>query len=124
MIVRNGRLFPEDQFSFDHSHTWSNYLQGVLRVLQEESGEELPGIEVAFTGKIPPGAGLASSAALEVAIALAVQELCGLSFDRSALARICQRAENEFAGVKCGIMDQFVSLLGQAGPPSFWTAAP
>jgi len=109
----------EDQFSFDHSHTWSNYLQGVLRVLQEESGEELPGIEVAFTGKIPPGAGLSSSAALEVAAALALQELNGLSFDRPALARICQRAENEFAGVNCGIMDQFISLLGKAGHALF-----
>jgi galactokinase len=109
----------EDPFVYNHDHSWSNYFQGVLRVLQEEAGKELPGIEVAFTGKIPPGAGLASSAALEVAIALAVQELCGLSFDRSALARICQRAENEFAGVKCGIMDQFVSLLGQAGHALF-----
>ncbi len=108
----------EDSFSYDHDHRWSNYLQGVLRVLQHacaraESGEELPGIEVAFTGKIPPGAGLASSAALEVATALAVQELNGLSFDRPALARICQQAENEFAGVNCGIMDQFSSALGK-----------
>ncbi|NLY89831.1 MAG: galactokinase [Firmicutes bacterium] len=114
----------EDSFSYDHDHRWSNYLQGVLRVLQHacaraESGEELPGIEVAFTGKIPPGAGLASSAALEVATALAVQELNGLSFDRPALARICQQAENEFAGVNCGIMDQFVSLLGKAGHALF-----
>ena len=114
----------EDPFVYDHDHSWSNYLQGVFRVLQgararTEAGEELPGIEVAFTGKIPPGAGLASSAALEVAAALAIQELNGLSFDRPALARICQRAENEFAGVNCGIMDQFVSLLGKAGHALF-----
>ena len=109
----------ENPFVYDHDHSWSNYLQGVLRVMQEEAGKELPGIEVAFTGKIPAGAGLASSAALEVAAALAIQELVGLSFDRPALARICQQAENEFAGVKCGIMDQFVSLLGKAGHALF-----
>lgn len=108
----------EEPFAYNVEYRWNNYLQGVFRVLQERGGE-LSGMEIAFTGDIPPGAGLASSAALEVATALAVQDLSGFSFDRPTLAGFCRRAENEFAGVNCGIMDQFISLLGKAGHALF-----
>src|SRR5690554_4288205 len=70
----------EEPFAYNVEYRWNNYLQGVFRVLQERGGE-LSGMEIAFTGDIPPGAGLASSAALEVATALAVQDLSGFSFD-------------------------------------------
>ena len=98
--------------SLDFRHRWSNYPRGIFRLLQE-SGREICGAEIAFTGDIPQGSGLSSSAALEVATALVLQELNGFSIEPKEMALLCQRAENEFVGMKCGIMDQFVSLLGR-----------
>jgi len=83
----------------------------VAWVLQGE-GFTLPGLNAALTSDVPIGAGLSSSAAVEVATAYAWQVLGGLELDRVRLA-LCQRAENEFVGMNCGIMDQFISALGQ-----------
>src|SRR5207244_3065850 len=66
-------------------------------------------------GDVPVGAGLSSSAAVELAYAMAYQEVSGFSFPRKDLALLCQKAENEFVGNRCGIMDQFISALGQSG---------
>jgi galactokinase len=96
----------------DFMHRWSNYLRGIFRMLQE-SGREISGAEIVFTGNIPQGSGLSSSAALGVATALALQALNSFSIQPKELALLCQRAENEFVGIKCGIMDQFVSLFGR-----------
>ena len=97
---------------------WSNYVRGVLWAL-EDAGAQLAGMDLAFAGNVPQGAGLSSSAALEVSTAEVVCTLLGLEIDAPRLARICQRAENDFVGMKCGIMDQFVSLLGRAGHALF-----
>jgi|SRR5690554_1513287 len=97
---------------YDSGEQWSNYLRGVLFFLQE-AGADLTGMEIAFLGNIPQGAGLSSSAALEVATALAVGRLVDFSLPALDLARLCQKAENEFVGMKCGVMDQFISLLGE-----------
>jgi galactokinase len=75
-------------------------------------GLDLPGIDVLLTSDVPVGAGLSSSAALEVSMAVAWQTLVGFEMSRPELAQLCQRAENEFVGVNCGIMDQFISALG------------
>jgi galactokinase/galactose-1-phosphate uridylyltransferase (family 1) len=98
----------------DPHHPWSNYLRGVLWALQQ-AGVELGGMDLAFSGSLPQGAGLSSSAALEVAAMLSTQALAGFPMERPRMAQLCQKAENEFVGMKCGIMDQFISLMGRAG---------
>jgi len=77
-----------------------------------EAGVGVPGFEAIVTGELPVGAGLSSSAAIEVATALLVLALVKVEMPREELAKLCRRAENEFVGVQCGIMDQFASLFG------------
>jgi len=93
---------------------WSNYARGIAWALQGQ-GMEVTGFDGAISGNVPIGAGLSSSAALDVAMALAYQTASGLNIPRPDLARLCQYSENDFVGVRCGIMDQFISLLGEAG---------
>jgi len=93
---------------------WAAYPAGVAWAL-EAAGYRLPGACLAIDSDLPAGAGLSSSAALECAAALALTELAGLDIGRPELAALAQRAENEFAGVPSGIMDQSASLLGQRG---------
>lgn len=94
--------------------SWSNYVRGVVSMLRAMN---LPigGIELAVAGDVPAGAGLSSSAAIEVAVAGAFRDAFSLQIDDVALALSCQRAENAFVGVRCGIMDQFASALSQRG---------
>lgn len=96
----------------DAEYLWSNYVKGVIWALQE-TGIELPGMEIVFRGNIPQGSGLSSSAALEVVTAIVLQALAGFKLAPPELALLCQRAENDFVGAKCGIMDQFISLMGR-----------
>jgi galactokinase len=96
----------------DAQHPWSDYQRGVAFFIQER-GFELLGVNAVISGDIPVGSGLSSSAAVEVAAAYTWQVLSGFSLSRVELALLCQRAENEFVGMKCGIMDQFISALGQ-----------
>lgn len=95
------------------SHTWTDYSVGVARQL-EKAGFHLRGTNLLVHGEVPMGAGLSSSASIEVATALALAEESGISIERPNLARICQQAENDFVGIRCGIMDQFISLHGRA----------
>ncbi len=95
------------------SKHWSDYPLGVVSVLLAE-GHAIPPFNLSLWGDIPLGSGLSSSAALEVATALAVLSLTSASVSGPALARLCQRAENEFVGANCGIMDQFISVNGKA----------
>jgi galactokinase len=92
---------------------WANYPLGVARAL-EQAGSRLSGAELYFAGEVPLGSGLSSSAAIEVSTGLALLKISGLPIDRTALALLCQRAENEFVGARCGIMDQFISCHGSA----------
>jgi galactokinase len=92
---------------------WSDYPLGVFAILAGE-GLKIPGFSLSLWGDVPLGSGLSSSAALEVATALAVTSLSDISFPGAVLARLCQRAENEFVGANCGIMDQFISANGKA----------
>jgi galactokinase len=95
---------------------WSNYIRAVLWALEREGHIDLmtmPGAQMAIEGNVPTGSGLSSSAAVEVSSALAFLRLAGKSISGVAVARACQRAENEFVGVKSGIMDQFISALGE-----------
>ncbi len=93
---------------------WSDYVRGVAVTL-ERAGYRLRGADLAIRSDVPIGAGLSSSAALEVATGYAMLETAGMEIDRIGLAKLCQQAENEFVGMRCGIMDQFTSCCGQAG---------
>jgi galactokinase len=95
-------------------HNWSDYAVGVAAILQS-AGYRLQGANLFIWGDVPLGAGLSSSAAIEVAVAYALVDLLGQPIDRVRLALLCQRAENEFVGARCGIMDQFVACHGQFG---------
>ena len=104
-------LDEESPHARDH---WSDYVRGVAVTL-ERAGHRLRGADLRIRGEVPIGSGLSSSAALEVASGFALLTNSGLKVDRRDLAELCQRAENEFVGIRCGIMDQFVSCHGQAG---------
>lgn len=91
---------------------WPDYVLGVVQQLQQR-GHRLAGFNLVFGGDIPQGAGLSSSAALECATAFALNELFELGISRLDIALTAQAAENEFVGVKCGLMDQFASVFGQ-----------
>ncbi|MBN1661125.1 MAG: galactokinase [Anaerolineae bacterium] len=106
--------FSLDELAPDAGAPWSNYVRGVLAVL-ERHGLRLAGLDIAYGGDVPIGAGLSSSAAVEVAVATAANHLFGLGLDHLALARICQQAEHLFAGTQCGLMDQLISIAGQEG---------
>ncbi|MCF8454264.1 MAG: galactokinase [Pedobacter sp.] len=91
---------------------WPDYILGVVEQIQKKHSLK-HGFNLVFGGDIPPGAGLSSSAALECATAYALNELFVLDYEKMDLVRIGQAAENEFVGVKCGIMDQFASVFGK-----------
>ena len=101
-----------DRLVFDPAHEWANYPKGVIHLLQQEM-EPLCGLDILFYGNIPNGAGLSSSAAIELVTALAVAWLNGKRADPVKLAKLCQQAENQFVGVNCGIMDQFAVAMGK-----------
>lgn len=93
---------------------WSDYPLGVATTLAR-AGHGIPGADLLLYGEVPPGAGLSSSAALEMATALALLAVAGLELEPLDTAKLCQQAENEFVGTLCGIMDPFVSRFAQAG---------
>jgi galactokinase len=112
--------FPGD-FEFDlnslparRTNSWCDYILGVTSIL-EERGVSLPGANLLVHGNVPIGAGLSSSAAMEVASALALLSLDDTRLPLPEVAQLCRRAENEFVGARVGIMDQFVSCMGKAG---------
>lgn len=110
-----------DEFDLDESITaradlpWANYVRGVVKMLLAR-GAVLTGADLAVAGNVPQGAGLSSSASLEVAVAQFFKSLCRLDqLSPTDLALIGQQAENQFVGCNCGIMDQLISARGQAG---------
>ena len=110
-----------EEFSFDLDDAgakrrgqWGDYVQGVALSL-EAGGFSLRGAQIVLSSEVPMGSGLSSSAALEVASARALLAAAGLEADPLAVARLCQRAENEFVGVRSGIMDQYAACFGQEG---------
>ena len=96
------------------SETWMNYVIGVLSVYSD-AGNNVPGFQATISSTLPAGAGLSSSAALETAVALVIEALSGVGQDVVDRALFCQRAEHDFAGVPCGIMDQLAVGAGQEG---------
>jgi len=108
------REFPLDDSGPQRLNHWSDYVRGVAVAL-ERAGHRLLGTNLLIRGLVPIGSGLSSSAALEIATAFALLAVSRISLDRTAVARLGQRAENEFVGTLCGIMDQFIACYGMAG---------
>jgi galactokinase len=98
----------------DKDSSWADYPRGVAWAIGE-AGHEIGGFRAAFAGDVPLGSGLSSSAAIEAATALALDAFFGLGVGRTDLALACQQAENDYVGVGTGIMDQYASLLCEAG---------
>lgn len=107
-----------DEFSLDEpivthdSQQWSNYVRGVVKHLQKRD-DSFGGADLVISGNVPQGAGLSSSAALEVAVGTVFQQLYHLPLDGAQIALNGQEAENQFVGCNCGIMDQLISALGK-----------
>jgi len=107
-----------ESFTFDlHDFSpatggWPNYVMGVVHELQQK-GAPIRGFDAEFESQVPIGSGISSSAALECSFAVALNELFVLGFDRWELIQAAQMAEHNFVGIRCGIMDQFASMMGQ-----------
>lgn len=126
VALREDSLVNLYSVDFEHTHSldlekpleggppWANYLVGVLDQLVKK-GYAIRGFDCVYSGDIPIGAGMSSSAAIETGLVFALNVLNSYGLEREELARIAQHAENEFVGVKCGIMDQFANLFGKAG---------
>ncbi|MBN1760889.1 MAG: galactokinase [Chitinispirillaceae bacterium] len=116
--------FPEavtaslDGLKYDLSKGWGNYPLGVAQVM-EKAGIAVCGADIIFNGNIPLGGGLSSSAAIEVLMANILLGLTGTTIEKEQIPVLCKQAENEFIGVQCGIMDQFISALGKANHAIF-----
>ncbi|ECC1505904.1 galactokinase [Salmonella enterica subsp. houtenae] len=107
-----------DEFSLDapivthNSQQWSTYVRGVVKHLQQRNNT-FGGVDMVISGNVPQGAGLSSSASLEVAVGTVFQQLYHLPLDGAQIALNGQEAENQFVGCNCGIMDQLISALGK-----------
>jgi len=108
------RLGEKIDVNGDPLPTWVRYPAGVAHILQQE-GLKVKGMQAAFTSNVPIGAGLSSSAAVEVAFAVIWRALGKWKRDALQIAQLCQRAENTYVGVNCGLMDQFASACGMEG---------
>jgi galactokinase len=111
MLHGEARTFDLDDPAPVPRHDWSDYVRGVAVRLQHD-GHRLSGADLLIESDVPIGSGLSSSAALEVSAGFALLDLAGIAVDRVQLALCCQRAENEFVGMHCGIMDQFIACNG------------
>jgi len=126
-VRRNGqRLVRFATTNFDHrgevsldrpfekeGKSWINYPVGVLNEFRKKA-REIDGVDLLYSGDIPNGAGLSSSASIEMVTAFAMNEVFGFGFERMDLVKLSQNAENQYVGVNCGIMDQFASGMGAA----------
>lgn len=106
--------FDANEVGYLKEDGWANYPKGVLAEIKR-LGVSLYGCDILFSGNIPKGAGLSSSASIEMVTAIAMKWVDGLEFSSVDLTQLAQRAENQFVGVNCGIMDQFASGMGKAG---------
>ncbi|WP_326637519.1 galactokinase [Streptosporangium sp. NBC_01755] len=109
---------PVTLATLDEAESWARYVAGMFWVLRE-AGHRVGGADVVIGGDVPQGAGLSSSAALEVVVGTALNELYGLGLTKMEIALAAQKAENDFVGIPCGIMDQAASALGEEGKALF-----
>lgn len=105
--------FSLDDLTYSKAHDWANYPKGVIAFLRKEGHHIEQGMDIYFNGNIPNGAGLSSSASIEVLTAFMMKELFQLEISMINLVKLCQKVENEFMGVNSGIMDQFAVAMGK-----------
>lgn len=106
------------EIPFDTLNTWSNYQRGIVNQFIQR-GDTIRGANLLVHGNVPIGAGLSSSAAIEMATAMAIKSMNQLDISIEEMAKLSQAAENQFVGMNCGIMDQFISGIGQEGMALF-----
>ena len=107
--------FSLDCMVYDKSHDWANYPKAVIKTFENHGYRTEHGFDILFYGNIPNGAGLSSSASLEVLMAVIINDLNNFDLDMISMVKMCQEAENKFIGVNCGIMDQFSIGMGTEG---------
>ena len=107
--------FSLDYMVYDKSHDWANYPKAVIKTFENHGYRTEHGFDILFYGNIPNGAGLSSSASLEVLMAVIINDLNNFNLDMISMVKMCQEAENKFIGVNCGIMDQFAIGMGTEG---------
>lgn len=107
--------FSLSELDYKEEHNWANYPKGVIKYFIEEASSTISGMDILFYGNIPNGAGLSSSASIELVTGVIVESLFKLNLDRLTLVKIGKRVENEFIGVNSGIMDQFAIGMGKKG---------
>lgn len=105
--------FPFHSLVYDEKDNWANYPKGVLSILNREGYRVEEGLDILFWGNIPNGAGLSSSASIEVLVGLILNDYFEFGIEMIDLVKYSQKAENEFVGVNCGIMDQFAIGMGK-----------
>ena len=107
--------FSLDYMVYDKAHDWANYPKAVIKTFENHGYRTEHGFDILFYGNIPNGAGLSSSASLEVLMAVIINDLNNFNLDMISMVKMCQEAENKFIGVNCGIMDQFAIGMGTEG---------
>lgn len=105
--------FTLDELVYEKNHDWANYPKGVLKMFLEAGYSIGHGFEISYNGNIPNGAGLSSSASIEVLTAFILKEFFSLDIEMLDLVMLCQKTENQFIGVNSGIMDQFAVAMGK-----------
>lgn len=108
------RVTVDDDLSYKKEHGWANYPKGIVKYFRQ-MGFDIGGFEVLYCGEIPNGAGLSSSASIELVTAVMIKGLYGCSIDMIDMVKLSQNVENNFVGVNCGIMDQFSIGMGKEG---------
>ncbi len=111
--MKDSFQFSVNSLQFTEKH-WPNYLMGVVDQILK-LGCNLNGFNCVFGGDIPIGAGMSSSAAIEAGLAFALNHIFNFGIDKLTLVKLAQKAENEFVGVQCGIMDQYINIFGKYG---------
>ena len=115
---RESEIFFVHDLQVSRAKKWIDYVKGIFWVLKKE-GYSLGGMDAMIIGDIPLESGLSSSAALEVSVLNALNKLFHLSLSKEQIARLSQKAENEYVGVNCGLMDQFISVFGKKNTALF-----
>ena len=108
-----GIIEVEKDWKYREDHNWANYPKGVVEVLRLHGHDIKGGMDVLYYGDIPRGAGLSSSASIELVTGVLLKEMYGLKIEPMEMAMYCKAAENDYVGVDCGIMDQFIIAMGK-----------
>jgi galactokinase len=105
--------FHLEELVYEKNHDWANYPKGVIKIFKDNGFKVDKGLDILFYGNIPNGSGLSSSASIEMVMGVLLKEMFNINISMVEMVKMAQRAENEFMGVNCGIMDQFAIGMGK-----------